>query len=150
MLPQLIQQAGHRGDHVGLILVSVHKLGSINEVCGWDAGNKVMGELSHFLQSVLKGEEQMGQVDGMRLAVTLQPASLSETRQRAETLRAMVEAHKLRCAGLETPITIGAGVTSIDSRAVSDVPAAVEETFKRMHMALYRAKRAGGNRVEPD
>jgi ATP-binding cassette subfamily B protein len=150
ILPRLIQQAQNRGDHVGIILVSVDKLGSINESCGWDVGDKVLLELSQFLQSVLKGEEQMGQAGGTRLAVTLQPASLSETRQRAETLRAMVEAHKLRGAGLETPITISAGVTSIDCRAVSDVPAAVEETFKRLHRALYRAKQSGGNRVEAD
>jgi ATP-binding cassette subfamily B protein len=150
ILPRLIQQAAYRGENVGLILASIDKLGAINETCGWHVGDQVLARLSQFLHSVLKGEEQMGQVDGMRLAVALQRASLPEARERAETLREAVAAQGLRCSGLENPVTISAGVISIDCRAVSDVRAAVDETFRRLHMALYRAKRAGGNRVAAD
>ncbi len=148
LVPQEIQQAQRTGDSIGFILISGDNLGPINETHGRDAGDQVLGGLSEFLQSVLKGEEQLGHIDGTHFAVVFHPAALEDTRQRAEDLRAQVEAHGFACADTTVHITISAGVWATDSADITDPRAEAEEALHRLNGPLYQAKQVGGNRVE--
>lgn len=148
MMPQEVQQAQRRGEPIGFLLISGDSLGLVNESHGRDAGDQVLGELARFLQTVLKGEEQLGHLDGTNFAVALHPATRDQARERAELLRGQVEAHDFPCADTRAHLTISVGATSVDSTAITDPREAVEGVFRQLNQALYQAKRSGGNRVE--
>lgn len=147
-MPQEVQQAQRRGEPIGFLLISGDSLGLVNEGHGRDAGDQVLGELARFLQTVLKGEEQLGHLDGTNFAVALHPATRDQARERAELLRGQVEAHDFPCADTRVRLTISVGATSADSTAITDPREAVEGVFRQLNQALYQAKRSGGNRVE--
>ncbi|MBI2504751.1 MAG: ATP-binding cassette domain-containing protein [Candidatus Latescibacteria bacterium] len=148
LVPQELQQARRRGEPVGFILLSGDNVGSINETYGRDAGDQVLRGLAQFLQAALKGEEQLGHIDGTHFAVVFHPAGLEETRQRAEQLRIQVAGQAFACAHTAVWLTVSAGVTSVDSRLVDDPRTAAEEVFGQLNDVLYAAKKAGGDCVE--
>jgi diguanylate cyclase len=148
MMPQEVQQAQRRSEPIGFLLISGDSLGLINESHGRDAGDQVLGELARFLQTILKGEEQLGHLDGTNFAVALHPATSEQTLERAELLRSQVAAHDFPCVDSQVHLTISVGATSVDSAAIADPREAIEAAFRHLNQALYQAKRAGGNRVE--
>jgi|GEM_PF-31224 ATP-binding cassette, subfamily B, bacterial len=148
LVPMEIQQAQRQKEPIGFLLVSADNLGIVNENYGRNAGDQVIGELASFLQSVTKGEELLGHLDGTNFALMLYPATATQAGARAETLRSQVAEHTFSCADSQIELTISAGVTSIDSASIADPKAAAEEIFGRLNSGLYAAKQAGGNRVE--
>lgn len=148
LVPQDIQHAQVAGESVGFILLSGDNLGLVNENLGRDAGDQVIRGLSDLLQSILKGEERLGHIDGTHFAVVFYPATLEETRERAEQLRDQIEQHKFPCADTEVQITASIGVTAIDSSSVENPRSVGEEILDRLSDALHHAKRGGGNRIE--
>ncbi|MSR83430.1 MAG: GGDEF domain-containing protein [Candidatus Latescibacteria bacterium] len=148
LAPQDIQHARTRGEAIGFILLSGDNLGPINENKGRDAGDQVLRGLAEFLRSILKGEERLGHLDGSHYAVVLYPAGLEEVRSRAEELRLQIGVHPFPCAESEETITASLGITSVDSSAISEPRSAAEKIFQSLNGALYRAKKAAGNRIE--
>jgi diguanylate cyclase (GGDEF)-like protein len=147
LLPQEIQQAQHHGHSMGFMLISADNMGIINEQYGRDAGDQLIKDLAVFLQSMLKGEEQLGHLDGTNFAVSLYPAGLAETQVRAETIRVGVAEHPFSVDGHRVHVTASVGITALESAAVEDTKQAIETIFDHLNSALYTAKRAGGNRV---
>ncbi|MBT4138532.1 MAG: ATP-binding cassette domain-containing protein [Candidatus Latescibacteria bacterium] len=145
---QEIQQAQYNDDPIGFMLISGDNLGPINEQYGRDAGDMVIGSLAKALQSELKGEEQLGHLDGTNFAVSLHPATLEDTKKRAEELRAFVANHPFHLADTQINITASVGITAFNSTEIDDTRQATEDTFNALNQALYDAKRAGGDRVE--
>ena len=148
LAPQDIQHARTRAEPIGFMLLSGDNLGPINETKGRDAGDQVLRGLAEFLRSILKGEERLGHIDGSHYAVVLYPADAGQVRSRAEELRLQIEAHAFPCADSEARITASFGVTSVDHRAISEPRSAAEKVYQSLNGALYRAKKAGGNRIE--
>lgn len=148
LAPQDIQHARTQQEPIGFMLLSGDNLGPINETKGRDAGDQVLRGLAEFLRSILKGEERLGHLDGSHYAVVLYPAGPEEIHSRAEELRVQIEAHAFPCAEGEAKITASFGITSVDSGAIGEPRSAAEKVFQSLNGALYRAKKAGGNRIE--
>jgi len=148
LVPAEIQQAQKQGDPVGFVLLSADNLGAINETHGRNAGDQVIRELATFLKSVTRGEETLAHLDGTNFALLLYPAATAQVEERAQLLRSQVAGHPILCAEAQIRLTISAGVVAIDSAAIADPKAAAVAAFERLNGALYRAKKAGGNRVE--
>ena len=148
IVPQEIQQAQRNNHPIGFILISGDNLGPINEQHGRDAGDSIIKTLAKALQSELKGEEQLGHLDGTNFAVSLYPATLENTKKRAEELCAFVANQSFQLDQAQLHITASIGITALNSETVIDTRQATEDIFKTLNQALYQAKRAGGNRVE--
>lgn len=148
IIPQEIQQAQHGQHTLGFMLISGDNLGPINEQYGRDAGDTIIKNLAKVLQSELKGEEQLGHLDGTNFAVSLYPASLEDTKKRAEEIRTLVANQSFIFEQNELNITVSIGITTLNSALVDDTRRATDETFDTLNQALYHAKRAGGNRME--
>jgi diguanylate cyclase (GGDEF)-like protein len=148
LVPQEIQQAQRVNAPVGFILISADNIGPINETYGRDAGDQVIREFAKLLQSIVKGEELLGHIDGTYFCIVLHPADLEATKNRAEMLRSQVASFAFPCADYSVNITASIGILSVNSNIVSDPNVTAEEIFQKLCSALYKAKRAGGNRVE--
>jgi len=148
IVPQEMQQAQHGNHSMGFILISGDNLGPINEQYGRDAGDRVVKTLAKALQSELKGEEQLGHLDGSNFAVSLYPATLEDTKKRAEELCASVANQSFQLDQTQLNITASIGITALNSETITDTRQTTEDTFNTLNQALFKAKRAGGNRVE--
>jgi ATP-binding cassette subfamily B protein len=147
-VPQQIQQARTRRDPLGFMLVSGDNLGPINETFGREAGDGVLKELAGVVHGFLRGDEHLGHIDGVNFAVCSCPSDFEQTRSRAEELRVRVAAHDFRCGDASVHITVSVGVGSVGSDTIGEPREGVEDIFRKLNQALYRAKRAGGNRLE--
>ncbi len=148
IVPQEMQQAQHGNHPMGFMLISGDNLGPINEQYGRDAGDRIIKTLAKALQSELKGEEQLGHLDGSNFAVSLYPATLEDTKKRAEELCAYVASQSFQLDQTQLHITASIGIMALNSETINDTRQATENTFNTLNQALFKAKRAGGNRVE--
>ncbi|MDP6779499.1 MAG: GGDEF domain-containing protein [Candidatus Latescibacteria bacterium] len=148
MVPQAIQRASRESKPAGFMLLSADNLGDVNESYGREAGDRVIQGLAELLQSLLEEDDRLGHLDGTNFAVIFYPADLDTVRGRANMLRARIRSHAFPCAGETVPITASVGIGSVDPEDNPNARAVGEEIFRLLNGALYRAKKAGGNRVE--
>ncbi|MBT6143908.1 MAG: ATP-binding cassette domain-containing protein, partial [Gemmatimonadetes bacterium] len=120
LMPQEIQQAQHDGRSMGLMLISGDNMGLINERLGRDAGDATIVELARILQGVLKGEDQLGHLDGTHFAVSLGSANLDTTRARAEEISEHVAGHTFEAEQAGVDITLSIGIACLDASLVED------------------------------
>ena len=148
LVPVEMQQAQRAGDPIGFVVMSPDNFGVINEQYGRNAGDAIIAQLAQHLETITKGEELLGHLDGSNFAVVLYPATVDQARARAEALQAQVAECDFSYEGAQIQLTLSAGAASLDSAALSDPREAAEDIFSQLNDALYRAKKAGGNRVE--
>ena len=148
MVPQAVQRAARESKPIGFMLLSADNLGDVNESYGREAGDQVIQGLAELLQSLLDEGGRLGHLDGTHFAVIFYPADLDAVRGRANMLRARIRSHGFPCAGDTVPITASVGIGSVEPEAKPDARAVGEEAFLLLNGALYKAKKAGGNRVE--
>jgi diguanylate cyclase (GGDEF)-like protein len=129
---------------VCLILLDLDGFKGINDLHGHPAGDAVLRGVSRALQSCARREDLVFRYGGEEFAVIARDTHIAGALQFGERLRRRVE--RVRVKTGDTPnlqITLSAGVAQLEA-AESDV-----EWVARADAALYRAKRAGKNRVEP-
>jgi diguanylate cyclase (GGDEF)-like protein len=124
---------------LSLITVDLDHLKVINDEHGHDAGNDAIRVAARVLTSAVRKFEVVARIGGDEFAVILPSTGASDARRLAERLRADIRAHVVHGARLSASV----GVASWTDRSV-DAPALVKASDE----ALYRAKRAGRDRVE--
>jgi diguanylate cyclase (GGDEF)-like protein len=145
-LEHLVRQHQRNGQPLSLLLIDIDCFKSYNDHFGHPAGDVAMQTLAACLarQSERAGDLAC-RVGGDEFALVLADTPTSKARLIADTLvRAMQEcalAHPYSVAGPILTVSVGvAGFASGDS---------VAALYGRADAALYRAKHAGRNRVEP-
>jgi diguanylate cyclase (GGDEF)-like protein len=131
------------GESVGLIVLDIDHFKVLNDTYGHDAGDFVLERTGELLRAATRGSDIACRFGGEEFAVILPGATLQVARNRAEAIRAALEAMKLDFAG--TPIgslTISAGVAAMPPHAQDWV-----QVLHQADRALYIAKQAGRNRV---
>ncbi len=129
---ELAQARRHRAFPV-LVMIDVDGLKQVNDERGHAAGDRLLRSLASRLRTALREGDLLARLGGDEFAVLLYRSSRDE---------ALAVAERLRRAAALVPARISLGV----SRAVESDDA--ESLLARADRALYRAKRAGGDRVE--
>ena len=136
---ELTHQASVTTGHVAIVLGDVDHFKLINDEHGHAAGDAVLREVALRLQTELGASSPVYRLGGEEFVVVLAGADMREATRTAERLRRAVAdgpAHGVN-------ITISLGVAASSSEGGFDY----ERTFAAADAALYRAKRAGRNRV---
>ena len=129
---------------VGILSIDVDHFKKFNDNHGHDAGDTVLRAIGDCLMNSFRDEDVPCRFGGEEFVVALPGASAAVAAQKAEDLRARVEALAVRYLEGNLPkITICIGVAVFPDSG--DNPQAV---LKAADEALYRAKEAGRNRVE--
>jgi len=124
---------------LSLIAVDLDHLKEINDEHGHDAGNDAIRRAARVLTGTVRKFEVVARIGGDEFAVVLPSTGASDARQLAERLRAEIGAHVVDGVRLSASV----GVATWDGAALDAAP-----LIKASDEALYRAKRAGRNRVE--
>ena len=146
-LATLAEQASSRGKPLALMMLDIDYFKSINDGYGHDAGDDVLREFATRIRKSIRGIDLACRYGGEEFVVVMPDTEVGVATMVAERLRRRVAAEPFAiCQNTRTvQATISIGIAAIQS--CEDKPA---DIVKRADQALYRAKRAGRNRVVAD
>jgi diguanylate cyclase (GGDEF)-like protein len=136
-------RAQREGTFVGVLLGDLDHFKRINDTYGHLAGDAVLKEAARRIQEAVRSYDAVGRYGGEEFLIILSSCEddLDMVKQ-AERIRSRVSSSLVPTSEGEIEVTMSLGVASS-----SDYPE-VEDMIRAADAALYRAKRAGRNRVE--
>ncbi|RCV87034.1 sensor domain-containing diguanylate cyclase [Billgrantia montanilacus] len=132
-----IRQAERSDNTFSLLLFDIDHFKAVNDQHGHDTGDIILKRLAALVGHTLRSTDLLARWGGEEFAILLQDTSAQGGTVFAERLRQQVAETRLN--GLALTISMG-----IAEYRRSDTPEAI---LARADSALYRAKRAGRNRV---
>ncbi|CAI8928096.1 diguanylate cyclase [Pseudomonas sp. IT-P291] len=138
-----VTQWQQHGNTLLLAMLDLDHFKRINDNYGHLAGDKVLKIIASVLRKRLRGTDFIARFGGEEF-VLLMPSTVSAAGLKLlESLRASIEACPFHFKGEPVTITVSIGMTAFRPGEHGD------QVLKRADQALYRAKNAGRNRVEP-
>ena len=139
-----IERSRRFGTQIGLAMLDIDDFKRINDTFGHQQGDMVLLEVGRVLRSLSRDIDEPARYGGEEMAVVLPQTDLHGAELLAERMRSAIE--ELRINRLDGDgvlhVTASFGVASLPTCA-SDKDGLIAEA----DAALYRAKRAGKNRV---
>jgi diguanylate cyclase (GGDEF)-like protein len=139
-----IERSRRFAQPVGLMLLDIDNFKSVNDTYGHQQGDLVLIEVGRVLRALSRDIDEPARYGGEEMAVILPQTDVAGAELLAERMRAAVagiEIERLDGGG-RLQVTASFGVASLPANA-HDKDALIAEA----DAALYRAKRAGKNRV---
>ncbi|MFD0915934.1 EAL domain-containing protein [Pseudahrensia aquimaris] len=127
-----------------LFVVDLDGFGAINEGKGYSVGDSVLLTLTRRLSRLLKPQDTLARLHGDQFGL------LVLSREEPDQIAALAEAVKravttpLNFAEEEITITASIGIVSWSTEKVS-----ADEMLRDAEIAMFHAKRAGGDKIEP-
>ncbi|MGH7807010.1 MAG: diguanylate cyclase [Thermodesulfobacteriota bacterium] len=142
-LKRELSRAARKNVPLGIIMLDLDHFKQFNDTFGHSAGDALLRELGVFLQSHIRGEDIACRQGGEEFMLILPEASLDNTRKRAEQLGEEVKHLNVQYRGQ----SLGAVTLSIGVAVFPDHGLTVDSLLQSADSALYRAKKAGRDRV---
>ena len=136
-----VNKADHEG--IALLMLDIDKFKDFNDTYGHQVGDEVLRIVGDVLRLSVRHNDVVSRYGGEEFSIIAPGASLETAAELAERIRSKIEAAPVRVNGENVTITISVGVSTFPLKASSS-----SELIQFADSALYRAKRAGRNRVE--
>ena len=132
-------------DHqpVGLIMIDVDHFKAINDSRGHAAGDAVLRIIASGIAAVVRPYDSVGRCGGEEFLIVAPGCGMAETWELAERVRNHVAGSSIMVGGSSVQVSLSLGV------ATGQTAADMEKLLHAADTALYQAKNAGRNRVEP-
>jgi diguanylate cyclase (GGDEF)-like protein len=143
-LQRALQRAARENTCIGVIVADLDHFKSVNDTLGHAAGDKVLQEAARRMELALRPDDHIGRYGGEEFLITVSGCDWSQTMMLAERVRRTISTGSVMSEVGEIPITVSLGVAmsgGVSGEDAGRLIAAADE-------ALYRAKKAGRNRVE--
>ena len=137
-LAMVLNKAQEQDRDMAVMLLDIDYFKPVNDTYGHDAGDVVLKEFATRLQRNIRGVDLACRFGGEEFVVVMPDTDMRAAQGVADEEFKVGAAKPLN-------ITVSAGLALNDQE--SDTP---ESVIKRADIALYRAKRAGRNRVVHD
>ncbi len=135
--------AARMAQRIGIIMLDLDHFKNLNDSFGHDAGDAVLRAIGQFLTQQIRQGDIACRYGGEEFALFLPNAPLQVVGERAEGLRLGVQALDVQYRDTSLPkMTISLGVAALPEHGATGLDA-----LRAADEALYRAKRAGRNRV---
>lgn len=143
-LQQELARAEREGSRVGVILVDLDRFKLINDSHGHLAGDAVLQEAARRMRDSLRPYDKIGRYGGEEFLIVAPGDGPVQVQALAERIRDCIGATLVPtgAGALGVTASLGVAVSALDRREDADTLIAAADA------ALYRAKRAGRNRVE--
>lgn len=138
-----LQRAQREGTSVGTIMADIDHFKSVNDVHGHPAGDAVLQEVAQRISSSVRSYDFVGRYGGEEFLIVL-PGCDTDAAPHAERIRAGVSAKPVSIGEEAIPVTLSLGA-AVSNEVMYN---SAEAIIRGADAALYRAKRAGRNRVE--
>jgi len=142
-LAMLVQQAAARSKPLSLLLLDIDHFKAVNDSHGHAAGDEVLREFSRRVRKAVRNIDLACRLGGEEFVVAMPDTDAALALLVGERIRQKIAGERFQVSdGASLEITVSIGISSLEGR--EDTP---EGLLKRADEALYRAKRAGRNRV---
>ncbi len=143
ILKRELVRAQREGTSVGVIMADLDHFKNINDTYGHLAGDAVLRESAQRINGAVRTYDAVGRYGGEEFLIVLS-GSNEVTVDQAERIRTLVGTEPVSTDDGVIPVTLSMGVTFGGQKQEEEV----EAILRAADSALYRAKRAGRNRVE--
>ncbi len=130
------------GGDLLLAVIDIDHFKRINDDFGHLAGDRVLRIIATELRKRLRKTDFIARFGGEEFVLLLPATAIAAGQGVLEALRTAIEACPFHFKGERVQVTFSAGVTAFTGEDDG------EQAFERADQALYRAKRAGRNRIE--
>ena len=145
-LHQHARLAARRGQCMSLLSIDADHFKRINDEHGHPAGDAVLQALGQVLRSVIRGGDLAARAGGEEFWVLMPDTGAAGAAELAQRVLLAMRAMRVPLAGqplaLTVTVTVSIGVVTAEHPLE-----AVDIMMRRLDAALYRAKKAGRNRV---
>lgn len=128
---------------VGLIMIDVDHFKAINDSRGHAAGDSVLRIIASGIAAVVRPYDSVGRCGGEEFLIVAPGCGMAETWELAERVRSHVAGCSIMAGGSSVQVSLSLGV------ATGQTAAEMEKLLHAADSAMYQAKNAGRNRVEP-
>ncbi len=138
------ERAQRYGRPLSLVMLDLDHFKRINDGHGHAVGDRALKAAVAACRETLRDVDLVGRMGGEEFAILLPETPLESALAVADRLREAIQARRLPLAQGMLQVTASLGVAQWQAEDQT-----VEQTLERADKALYRAKNAGRNRVEP-
>jgi len=132
------------GTPLSIALVDLDNFKRLNDTLGHLAGDRALVHLLTVMQGALRGTDAITRIGGEEFAILFSSTAAEEAAASTRRLQSELAGRPFEHEGCRQVLTFSAGVTGW-------VPGdSLEAVLRRADDLMYRAKRAGKNRVEKD
>jgi len=128
---------------IGLIMIDVDHFKAINDSRGHAAGDAVLRIIATGIAAVLRPYDSVGRYGGEEFLIVAPECDMAETWELAERVRSHVAGCNIMVGAFSVKVSLSLGI------ATGQTAADIEKLLHAADTALYQAKHAGRNRVEP-
>ncbi len=130
---------------IAVLMIDVDHFKTVNDEYGHAAGDKALRAVADTLRANTRVFDSLARYGGEEFVVVMPGTAIDDGLQAAERLRQAVESTPFMWEqGGHCRLTVSIGVACTDAQ-----PTTPEALLHAADLALYEAKRAGRNRVEP-
>jgi two-component system, cell cycle response regulator len=138
-----LAQAARKGEYAALVFGDIDSFKQVNDTHGHLAGDAILCETSKRLAARLRAYDVLGRYGGEEFLILLPSCDGATAGKVAEDLRDAVASAPVSTEAGELSITMSFGFVAVQPTASTKW----EDLVRAADEALYRAKRAGRNRV---
>lgn len=138
---RLFQRSKREGRALACMMLDADAFKVVNDTHGHRAGDEVLELLARRIADAVREYDLVGRYGGEEFIVVVPELDPGDVRAMAERIHDSIRSRPL--AGLDVTVSVGVAF-------LSDEDARAEDLIHRADQALYRAKRAGRDRVEVD
>jgi two-component system, cell cycle response regulator len=147
-LERLASETAYADRHhkpVALLLIDLDYFKLVNDTWGHVVGDRVLKKVADALQGSIRADDVLARYGGEEFVVLARDTALDGGVRFAERLRVMIADTQFeQQKGRPIEVRVSIGVAAFPDPAIPDAISLIENADK----ALYRAKRAGRNRVD--
>ena len=143
-LERELRRSARHHRQLAVLFLDLDHFKTFNDTFGHGAGDTLLRELGHFLQTHVRGEDIACRYGGEEFALILPDTESASTLRRADELREQVRSIQVDHHGH----SLGAVSISIGIALYPDHGSSSEQLMAAADDALYQAKARGRNRVE--
>jgi len=138
-----LERARRSALSVSVLMIDLDHFKRINDTQGHSTGDRVLQAIAKRISCVVRSGDVVGRYGGEEFAVLASPASLEQAHALAERIRSAIAEVAVRCDTGLVSTTASVGVAECGGTPDYSAASLLALADKR----LYRAKRAGRNRV---
>ena len=143
ILDRELLRAERAQEPLGLIMIDVDHFKVINDTRGHAAGDSVLRIIASGIAAVVRPYDSVGRYGGEEFLIVAPGCGLAEACELAERVRSHVAECSINVKGSTVRVSLSLGV------AAGTASGDMEKLLHDADAALYQAKNAGRNRVEP-
>lgn len=151
-----IERMNQNGGKLSMITADIDNFLTINEKCGYEFGDHILKTISSIFQDNFRIFDLIGRFGGDEIVAVMIESTEEESFIVSEKCRLQIEETKFFYEGIEIPVTMSLGISSVCNDTPSSLSGDPSESAKRNLFrnllfdslnALSRAKRNGKNQT---